>query len=57
VIETLAKPLDLDLEKAMEFCAVDECVEVTPEAIRVRKVELDATTRARSKARAKAERG
>ncbi|MGE5695700.1 MAG: translational GTPase TypA [Candidatus Sericytochromatia bacterium] len=54
VIETLAKPVELDLEKAMEFCAVDECVEVTPEIVRVRKVELDATTRARSRARAKA---
>ena len=30
VIETLAKPIELDLEQAMEFCADDECVEVTP---------------------------
>ncbi|WP_099193697.1 translational GTPase TypA [Mycobacterium innocens] len=54
VIETLAKPLELDLERAMEFCAPDECVEVTPEIVRVRKVELDATSRARSRARSKA---
>ena len=54
VFETLAKPLELDLEQAMEFCANDECVEVTPEIVRVRKNDLDATTRARSKARAKA---
>jgi len=54
VIETLAKPLELDPEQAMEFCAPDECVEVTPEIVRVRKVELDATSRARSRARAKA---
>ncbi len=54
VFETLAKPLDLDLERAMEFCGSDECVEVTPEIVRVRKVELDATARARSRARAKA---
>jgi GTP-binding protein len=54
VIETLAKPIELDLERAMEFCAPDECVEVTPELIRVCKVELDATSRARSRARAKA---
>ncbi len=53
VIETLAKPIDLDLERAMEFCAPDECVEVTPEIVRVRKVELDATARARARARAK----
>ncbi|WP_407662811.1 hypothetical protein [Mycobacterium tilburgii] len=52
--ETLAKPLQLDLQGAMEFCAADECVEVNPEIVRVRKVELDATSRARSKARAKA---
>jgi GTP-binding protein len=54
VIETLAKPLELDLERAMEFCSPDECVEVTPEIVRVRKVELEATARARSRARAKA---
>ena len=54
VIETLAKPIELDLERAMEFCAPDECVEVTPEVIRVRKAELDATARARSRSRAKA---
>ncbi|MDT5408617.1 MAG: GTP-binding protein, partial [Mycobacterium sp.] len=54
VFETLAKPLELDLEQAMEFCANDECVEVTPEIVRVRKNDLNATTRARSKARAKA---
>jgi len=54
VIETLAKPIELDLEQAMEFCAPDECVEVTPEVVRVRKVQLNATARARSRARAKA---
>ncbi|OBJ67812.1 translational GTPase TypA [Mycobacterium sp. 1274756.6] len=54
VIETLAKPIELDLEQAMEFCAADECVEVTPEVVRVRKVELSATARARNRSRAKA---
>jgi GTP-binding protein len=54
VMEALAKPIELDLEQAMEFCAPDECVEVTPEIVRVRKLELDATSRARSRARAKA---
>ncbi|WP_068278151.1 translational GTPase TypA [Aldersonia kunmingensis] len=52
--ETLAKPITLTLEAAMEFCAVDECVEVTPEDVRVRKVNLDATERARALSRAKA---
>ena len=54
VFETLARPLEMGLEQAMEFCAEDECVEVTPEVVRVRKVELAATTRARSKSRLKA---
>ncbi|MDH6197615.1 GTP-binding protein [Mycobacterium frederiksbergense] len=54
VMETLARPLELGLEQAMEFCAEDECVEVTPEVVRVRKVELTASLRARAKARAKA---
>ncbi|PTR30263.1 GTP-binding protein [Rhodococcus sp. OK519] len=53
VTETLAKPIELTLEAAMEFCAVDECVEVTPEAIRVRKLHLSQTDRARERSRAK----
>ncbi|WP_280508329.1 translational GTPase TypA [Nocardia flavorosea] len=54
VMETLAKPLQLDLEAAMEFCAADECVEVTPEIVRVRKVTLGANERARELSRRKA---
>src|SRR4029078_714933 len=54
VFETLARPLELGLELAMEFCAEDECVEVTPEIVRVRKVVLNAAQRLREKARAKA---
>jgi len=54
VMETLAKPIELTLEAALEFCAADECVEVTPEAIRVRKVHLSATDRARARSREKA---
>ncbi|WP_305094364.1 translational GTPase TypA [Prescottella sp. R16] len=52
--ETLAKPIELSLEAAMEFCAADECVEVTPEAIRVRKLHLSQTDRARERSRQKA---
>ncbi len=55
VMETLARPLEFGLEQAMEFCAEDECVEVTPEIVRVRKAELDATSRARNRSRAKAQ--
>ncbi|MFF0542857.1 translational GTPase TypA [Nocardia thailandica] len=54
VMETLAKPLQLDLEGALEFCAADECVEVTPEVVRVRKVVLGANERARELSRRKA---
>lgn len=51
--ETLAKAKALTLEEAMEFCADDECVEVAPDVIRVRKVVLTATDRARARSRAK----
>ncbi|WP_066583227.1 MULTISPECIES: translational GTPase TypA [Corynebacterium] len=50
---TLAKARNLSLDEAMEFCGQDECVEVTPDAIRVRKVILGATERGRAAARAK----
>jgi GTP-binding protein len=43
----------LSLEQALEFCREDECVEVTPAAVRMRKVVLDATDRARTAARRK----
>ncbi|MEV0245205.1 translational GTPase TypA [Nocardia sp. NPDC050712] len=52
--ETMAKPLQLELESAMEFCAGDECVEVTPEIVRVRKLILGATERGRELSRRKA---
>ena len=51
---TLAKAHNLTLDEAMEFCGHDECVEVTPENIRVRKVILGATERARALSRMKA---
>ncbi len=41
-------PKLLSLEGALEFIGADECVEVTPENIRLRKVELDPTVRARA---------
>ncbi|MGI8310200.1 translational GTPase TypA [Saccharopolyspora hattusasensis] len=53
-LERLAKPRTLALEEALEFCSGDECVEVGPAAIRVRKLVLDGTTRARERSRAKA---
>jgi GTP-binding protein len=53
VMETLARPRKLSLEEALEFCASDECVEVAPNVIRVRKLILDSTTRGRERSRAK----
>ncbi|TVU81175.1 translational GTPase TypA [Corynebacterium aurimucosum] len=50
---TLAKARTLSLEEALEFCGTDECVEVGPNVLRVRKVELSATDRKRAAARAK----
>ena len=41
----LTPPTILTLEQALEFCAADECVEVTPESVRLRKLELDKTAR------------
>jgi GTP-binding protein len=52
-LERLVPPRLMSLEQALEFCRVDECLEVTPEAVRMRKVVLPAATRARSRARAK----
>jgi GTP-binding protein len=43
----------LTLEEALEFAREDECVEVTPEVVRIRKLELDQSARARSTSRLK----
>jgi len=50
---TLAKAHTLSLDEAMEFCGQDECVEVTPDILRVRKLNLNATERARARSREK----
>ena len=46
-LERLIPPRRLSLEQALEFCREDECVEVTPQAVRLRKVILDQTERGR----------
>ncbi|MCW2939807.1 MAG: GTP-binding protein TypA [Actinomycetia bacterium] len=51
--ETLIPPRILSLEQALEFCREDECVEITPLAVRIRKVVLDAKERERTRSRAK----
>ncbi len=53
-LERLARPRILGLEEALEFCAADECVEVAPDVVRLRKVVLDVTQRARQRARERA---
>ena len=45
--EKLTPTRKLTLEEALEFAREDECVEVTPEVVRIRKVVLDQTERAR----------
>ncbi|HET6758230.1 MAG TPA: translational GTPase TypA [Propionibacteriaceae bacterium] len=52
-LERLVPPQLMSLEQALEFCRTEECVEVTPGAIRLRKVVLSAVERARGRARAK----
>ena len=49
----LVPPLQMSLEKAIEFIAEDELVEVTPKNIRLRKVILDSKTREREARRGK----
>jgi GTP-binding protein len=48
---------ELSLDQAMEFLRADECVEVTPHNVRLRKVSLDKTQRVRDARAAKAAAG
>ncbi|RJS45351.1 translational GTPase TypA [Nocardioides cavernaquae] len=51
--EKLTPPRELSLEQCLEFCRDDECVEVTPEMTRIRKVVLDKNERAKTASRAR----
>jgi GTP-binding protein len=51
--ERLIPPKKLNMEGALEFCREDECVEVTPAVVRIRKVVLDQNERARAASRQK----
>jgi GTP-binding protein len=53
VFERMTPSRKLTLEECLEFAREDECVEVTPEFVRIRKVELDANARARATSRLK----
>jgi GTP-binding protein len=56
-LERLIPPRRLSLEQSLEFCREDECVEVTPVAVRMRKVVLNAHDREKNRgARARAQR-
>ncbi len=52
-LERLVPPRLHSLEQALEFCRGDECLEVTPAAVRIRKTILDANERAKVRNRAK----
>ena len=47
----LVPPRHLSLEQSLEFCREDECVEVTPGTVRIRKVQLSQTDREKSRGR------
>ncbi len=51
--ESMTPPRLLSLEESLEFAREDECVEVTPEKVRIRKVILAANERARATSRLK----
>jgi len=47
-LERLVPPRRMSLEQALEWVRDDECVEVTPESVRMRKVILDSTGRVKA---------
>jgi GTP-binding protein len=51
VLVRLAPPARLSLEASLEFLREDECVEVTPESVRLRKLVLDKTQRLKASKR------
>jgi GTP-binding protein len=53
VLVPLIPHRQLSLEQALEFCREDECVEVTPATVRIRKVVLAAQDRERTRSRRK----
>ncbi len=52
-LERLIPPVKMSLEQSLEYCAPDECLEVTPAAVRIRKVQLSANDRAKTRTRSK----
>jgi GTP-binding protein len=54
VLVRLVPARKLSLDQALEFLREDECVEVTPESVRLRKLDLDKNDRVKAARRAKA---
>lgn len=52
-LERLIPATKLSMEQQLEFCREDECLEVTPDVVRIRKTELNAHERAKARTRAK----
>ncbi len=52
-LERLIPAKNMSMEQALEFCRGDECIEVTPAAVRIRKVVLSGNERSRTRSRAK----
>ena len=53
VLVPLIPHKQVSMEQALEFCREDECVEVTPATVRLRKVVLDQNLREKTRSRAK----
>ncbi|MFL5826091.1 MAG: translational GTPase TypA [Thermoleophilaceae bacterium] len=53
VLVRLVPHRELSLDQALEYLREDECVEVTPRSVRLRKVELDKNSRVKSARRAR----
>jgi GTP-binding protein len=52
-LERLIPPRLMSLEQSLEYCREEECLEVTPKNVRIRKLVLDANERAKLRNRAK----
>ena len=55
-LERLVPPRVMSLEQSLEYCGADECCEVTPKLVRIRKTVLDAAGRAKLRVKAKQDR-
>ncbi|MDN5563589.1 MAG: translational GTPase TypA, partial [Luteococcus sp.] len=53
-LERLIPARRMSLEESLEYCAEDECLEVTPTHVRIRKLQLSQNDRSKVRSRAKA---